>query len=318
MEKLKIKTVEPGFCERLFSILPQKYKESYGLLSYEQKQKLTEIRLRAFMPCSFTVAGVNVPMTDSGGECIKSSTFELCEIVSLLCEGSVYSYGEYIKNGYIPFCGTRVGLSGTACVDNGIIRSFNDITSLNIRVPGYIRNAAESVIRYVYENGPENTLGIIAVSPPNCGKTTFLRSFASGISQMKYQQAVMPMRVCIADERQEIYSQKMFEQCICDVISGVPKVKALEIAMRTLSPQVIVCDEIGNEREAEMLYNAYSNGIYLVASVHGNGMSELYRKKYMKALIRAGVFKTAYLLERNGDVISGKIEKMDCPLEEIL
>ncbi len=312
MENVKIKKTEVPFCDRVFSVLPEKYKEAYELLSTEEKLALTEIRLRAFMPCTFTVAGMNIPMRNGKtGELISCTLRELEEIVSEVCRGSVYSYSEHIKNGYVPFCGTRIGLSGTACTENGEIKSFTGFSSLSIRIPGFVADAADGMLKYVFDNGIENTLGTIAISAPNCGKTTFLRSFAAGLSRVFSTKREQALRVCIADERQEIYSEKLFKNCICDVISGVPKAKAVEMAMRTLSPQIIVCDEIGSDSEAEMLCSAYSGGIYLVVSMHGTDLCDLYRKKYMRKLVEAGAFKTAYILERKQEKILGSIQRLE-------
>ena len=186
MERVSIRTVERTFCDRIFDILPEKYKTAYSILSQEQKLNLNEIRLRAFMPCSFTVSGSNVQMINPHTkESIVSSTREIEDIVHRMCEGSIYAYSEHIKNGYIPFMGTRVGFAGNACVEDGEIKSFVNFTSLNIRVPRYIWDASREFVNYISLKGIENALGVLVVSPPGCGKTTFLRSLACNLSDRK-------------------------------------------------------------------------------------------------------------------------------------
>ncbi len=306
-EKVKIKTLELPVLEKLLTLLPQRYRQAYNLLCEAEKNSLTEIRIRADMPCSFTACGRNIIMKSPENGCaLRSDLREIEAIVYELCRGSVYSFSEHIKNGYIPFGGTRVGISGTAYTADGKILGFNKISSLNIRIPRYI-NAADEMLSHIAECGYENALGVIAISPPNCGKTTFLRALAAGLSDSK---SVNPLRVCIIDERDELYCEKHYKGCFCDVISGVPKAKAVEIATRTLSPQLIVCDEIGNSAEARLLHMAHSSGIYLAASFHGEGLRELSGKEHFKALIQSGAFKTAYILERVGGSITGRIEKI--------
>ncbi len=313
--RIKARPDEAVAVQRIFDILPTRYKNAYNSLAWADKVGITEIRIRADMPCSFTACGRNIPMRENaGGAVLMSDIKEIESIVYRLCEGSVYSCSEHIKKGYIPFCGTRVGISGTAYTNDGKIQGFNKVSSLNIRIPRYI-NAADDMLSYIEREGVENSLGVIAVSPPNGGKTTFLRSLAKGLSDTKRRN---PMRVCIIDEREELFCRGMLRDCICDVISGIPKAVAIELAVRTLSPQLIVCDEIGGEYEAKLLYEAALGGVYLAASFHGAGTPELLRKDYLKKLICAGAFKTAWVAGRHDSFRFAKIERLSevCEAEE--
>ena len=137
------------------------------------------------------------------------------------------------------------------------------------------------------------------------GKTTFLRALAAGLSD--YSENGFGKRVCIIDERGELYNRKKLLSGFCDVISGIPKLKAIEMVTRTMSPQVIVFDEIGNEGEAELLCSAYSGGIYIAASVHGNSLSDVSAKNGIRKAINSGVFKTAYLMKRSACYGEGEI-----------
>ncbi len=301
--KIKFKTVLSPFTEKILRVLPQKYTAAYLRLGEYERLKLTEIRIRANQPCSFTVENRNVPMIYNGG-IIISECDEIEMILEKICEGSVYSFADTIKNGYVPYYGTRIGVCGVGnCVDEEYVGQ-KSITSISIRIPGFIPNVADEFLNVALRKGIENSMGVLCVSPPNCGKTTFLRALAQGLSDIYSDFA---MRVCIIDEREEIYNRKLFENCICDVIAGMPKFLSAQNAVRTMSPQILIFDEIGDEEEAKMLCSAYSGGIYVAASVHGNGINDVMSKKYIRLAVENGVFSTLYFLSRNCGKIQGRI-----------
>lgn len=159
MQIVSIKTVERSFCDKIFDVLPERYKTAYNRLCEYERLNVTEIRIRANMPCSFTSCGRNIPMTDyEKKEVIESSSAEIEDIVIKMCEGSLYAFSEHIKNGYIPFMGTRVGLTGIASFKDGEIKSFISFSSLSIRVPKFLKDAAGNLANYISFKGIENTL----------------------------------------------------------------------------------------------------------------------------------------------------------------
>lgn len=297
--------MEQPFIRDILDLLPEKYGRAYDKLTHFERVNLCEIRIRADRPCSFTVGNKNIPMRCDGENIILSSASEIEDILERLCDGSVYSFSDMIGEGYIPYKGTRIGVCGNGGSVDGKYDGQRKITSVSIRIPGEIVNAADSVLEYINANGVGNTMGILAISPPNCGKTTFLRALARGLSDVTLSHT--PKRVCIIDERDELYNDRMMKNCFCDVIKGVPKVRALEMAVRTMSPEVIVVDEIGNEREAELIGKAYSGGIYVAASVHGNDTNNMTASEAVKRIIGKGVFGTAYVMKDNAAYSPGKI-----------
>ena len=103
---------------------------------------IDEIRLRLMRELSLTMEGRNVLC---GVICRKE---DLEYTVERLCQGSMYSHAESIREGVITTdCGIRAGVCGTAVSMNGRVEYIRDITSVCIRIPHRIHGAADEVFR---------------------------------------------------------------------------------------------------------------------------------------------------------------------------
>ena len=98
------------------------------------------------------------------------------------------------------------------------------------------------------------------------------------------------MRVVLADSRRELADGEFPTDSMISVLSGYPKGRDIEIATRSLSPQMIVCDEIGNECEARAILGATACGVPVIASVHADNLSQLIRRPGIDLLHANGVF----------------------------
>ena len=69
----------------------------------------------------------------------------------------------------------------------------------------------------------------------------------------------------MVDERGEIYPQELSgpdqQLPAVDTLSGIPKERAVQMALRTLSPQVIVLDELGSLAETAALEQGFFSGV---------------------------------------------------------
>jgi stage III sporulation protein SpoIIIAA len=74
----------------------------------------------------------------------------------------------------------------------------------------------------------------------------------------------------------------------------------VEIATRTLSAQVIVCDEIGDTEEAMSLISSHHGGVPLVASAHGGTVEEILRRTGIRLLHEAHLFGAYVGIRRDG------------------
>ena len=92
----------------------------------------------------------------------------------------------------------------------------------------------------------EDVRNTLIISPPKCGKTTILRDLARSLSNRGY-------RVGICDERSEIAGcyNGMASYDLgsrTDILDGCPKSEGMIMLIRSMSPDVIITDEIGQAR----------------------------------------------------------------------
>lgn len=203
------------------------------------------------------------------------------ETLLLLTDNSVYSVNDKLNNGFLTIeGGHRVGICGTAVMNNGSISAIRNISSINIRIKREITGAADRIIPYIKtENGICNT---IIISPPKCGKTTLLRDIARVLGNYH--------NVSIVDERSEIAGMyagtpqndvgvqtTVFDGCIKSV--------AIPIVIRSMSPEIVITDEIGSEEDMEAINYALKSGVKIITSAHGDTLENIRRKPILKNII---------------------------------
>lgn len=281
--------------------LPQDVRDCLDILKDENKiDGLSEIRLRDGGYQSVVLFGKELVISKDKKvyflpkEPLFLTSKELSETVFRLCDGSVYSHFDELKNGYISKKGIRIGVSGIGIIKNGAPSGFSKYSCINIRIPRHIEKCSDPIFSHIKEKSLSLVGGILVISPPSGGKTTFLRSFAARLSKGFFDKdGFCRKRVCIIDERGEIFSRDAFDGGLCDFVSFLSKGYSIELATRSLSPQYIVCDEIGNENDALAIYDGAAKGITFVASCHGRSINDVLIKPSMKKLIDSKVFSTA-------------------------
>ena len=69
-----------------------------------------------------------------------------------------------------------------------------------------------------------------------------------------------------------------------DVLSGYPRSHGMEIAMRTLSPEYIICDELSSREDRQALLQCIGSGIRICTSVHAGSYEELLRHPVLQEI----------------------------------
>ena len=137
--------------------------------------------------------------------------------------------------------------------------------------------------------------GLILVGEPDSGKTTLLRSAAHFL-------ALQNKTLCVIDERRELYPE-MTDACgliradPIDCIAGLPKGMAVQMALRTLSPQVILLDELGGMDEVQVLEQGMFSGVDFVATLHAASWEEAFCRPQLRAMQQNGALQAVVLLK---------------------
>lgn len=298
---------------KILKYLPHRVSDAIEKFLETIKQNIiyvSEIRLRVNSPISLSYCGRNI--TRFGGEFIVCHENEVAETLQKLCEDSVHTYSETLKDGYVILeNGYRIGVCGRAGIEKDAVRSVYGITSLSIRIPHPVKGVSGEIMPCLVEHG--RIQSALFYSAPNVGKTTLIRDIAATFSK-----GSRAKRVSLIDTRGEIYMKEMFEESIADVLRGYPRAKGIEIATRTLSPEVIFCDEIGSLDEANAILSAENSGVPLIATAHADSYEALLKRPNIRILCEANVFRYYIGLSRAAGVSSFSYDIFDAKKNEVL
>ena len=233
---------------------------------------LSEIRVRCNGRSAIVLSGENIPLFTA------LTQTEIADIYDRAAGGSIYSHTEEIKRGFISMPrGVRVGISGSLPDSSSVL---TDVSTLVFRIPASISESAGALFSIWQKN---ERRGMLIYSSPGGGKTSALRAIAGIISRE------LLLRVAVIDERREFVSDD-YKDCAVDILKGFDKARGIECAMRTLSPEVIIIDEIGNFSECEALLAVGRGGIPIIATAHADSFSEVTEKASIRPLCSAGYF----------------------------
>ena len=271
--------------------------------------KLYEIRIRVNKPLMINYASKfyflgleGVTDKDNSIICDKS----LIEGIILRASNhSIYSVNEDIKKGFITVSGgIRIGLCGDVVSENNIVKTIKNFNSINIRFPHEVKNCSLNIINYLIETG--QVLNTLIVSPPGSGKTTFIRDICYQISSKN-----LALNLLLLDERNEISASSMgINQMdvgnLTDIMLYSTKKQGFENGIRSMSPNVIIADELGNKEDFDSILYASNCGVSVVATIHANSVIDLKNKSNFSEVLNKKIFKRyVFLSSRNG---AGTIE----------
>lgn len=286
-------------------LLDCKLRSAIDNIPDHELSKLHEIRLRRGGKLSVSAYGSEYFVTPAGQ--LRSSPEKAVDVTPEEIEhtyrealqNSVYSFEKEICRGYVTYeGGCRVGFCGKAvCTADEHLTSIKEISSVNIRIAKEVIGCADELYNKLFSQG---LTSVLIAGPPASGKTTVLRELCRKLSEN--------YRISLIDERNEIAAMyKGVPQndigYKTDVFSSYPKAEAMMTAVRVMSPQIMICDEIGSDDELRAFEYALNSGIYLIAACHAGSMDELTRRKTLAALIEQKAFKKVVFLG-NGALIS--------------
>lgn len=295
-----------GRFQALCKIFPESLRIPLLALDDATQGAAQEIRLRAGKPVQICSGAESLFLTakgqagkDAADTALTATADEIFEVFRAVCGYSVHSHQGEIAQGFVAFQGGhRVGLCGTAVTADGAVTGMRDVSSLNIRIAKQIYGCADDVLACA----GWGSKGVLLAGAPGSGKTTILRDMARQLASGEQAK-----KVALIDERGELAAswqgvpQNDVGSCT-DVLSGYSKREGILMAVRALSPDIIICDEIGREADIDALKTGATCGVKLAASVHASTMEEVLRKPFVRELAALGAFGVVVLLEGKNKV----------------
>ena len=288
--------------ERILNKLPDEIKKSFECLPDHVIENFEEIRIKTGCD-TIVISGGNEYMLNDK-HIVTSQVIE--EILNKLLNYSFYAYEDELANGYITIeGGHRVGICGRVTMKNGCVSLIKDISSLNIRKSREVIGVSDKIIGEIINDNTGQISNTLIISPPKCGKTTLIRDISRTLSIKGY-------RVGICDERSEIagcYAGKpSFELGHrTDILDGCPKAQGIRMMIRSMSPDVIVTDEIGKPEDMYAIKDALNAGVNIITTIHGGSFEEV-SGSAAGSLISAGAFDTLIFL--SSDPSTGTVKRI--------
>ncbi|WP_303823793.1 hypothetical protein [Ruminococcus flavefaciens] len=291
--------------ESITAYFPEKLRKLILGIPATLLEDLTEIRLRTAGPVYLVYSDRILYLCISGrlSSVYNESAYivgasVIRDIVDRLCHFSVHSCTKQLSEGFFVIeNGVRVGLSGA--YSSSINPILTEFTSLNFRLSRSVDGCAEEIFSSYYDNN------IMICGGVNSGKTTILRDICRLCGNLR--------KTALIDERNEI-------SCLCkgvpqrsigvmtDVISNISRSEGIVSAIRTLSPEVIVCDEIASVDDSEAIISGIGCGVKFIVTAHGNCFTELMKRKEIIKLKESGLMDIIIFLK--GASAPGKIREV--------
>lgn len=286
-------------------LFPAHMKQAFLQPHFDMSQ-VYEIRLRVNAPLILIYGGKEYFLTKNGefsreeSESFIVRAEDLKETMEYISNYSLYAFEEEIRQGFITIQGGhRVGIAGKTVLDGDKIKSVKYISYINIRLSHQIKGCADAVLPYIIKNN--KICHTLIISPPRCGKTTLLRDLIRQVSNgNRYLSGVS---VGVVDERSEIGGcyQGIPQNDLgirTDVLDCCPKAEGMMMLIRSMSPEVVAVDELGDYEDIHAIESVIHCGCKLFATVHGSSIEDMKRKPLMQRLVQEKIFERYVVLHK--------------------
>ncbi|KAA0561020.1 stage III sporulation protein AA [Rossellomorea aquimaris] len=291
--------------QEVLALLPSTISDKVLTLPQDLIDRIEEIRVRTNRVLEVTARGkpyfLSYTVTEEDSE----------QLINKLSRHSFYTLEEELKRGYITIeGGHRVGLAGKVILEGGVVKGIRNLSSFNIRIARQKLGISDSIFPYVYDAGWKHTM---IIGSPQTGKTTLLRDLARMISTGVPEKNIPPFKVGIVDERSEIAGcvngipQLMFGPRV-DVLDACPKAEGMMMLIRSMSPDVLIVDEIGRVEDGQAIQEAVNAGITLVMTTHGYTFGEVAKRPVIKDIVNLQTIERFVELRRGDE--PGKVHEV--------
>ncbi|HJC64003.1 MAG TPA: stage III sporulation protein AA [Candidatus Blautia merdavium] len=285
-------------------LFPARIRDALEAARFSMEQ-IYEIRLRVNAPLIVIFKGKEYFLTQQGGfsreesEACFVSAEDLKETMEYISNYSMYAFEDEIRQGFITIQGGhRVGIAGKTVLEGDKIKSVKYISYINLRLSHQIKDCAVPLLPYIIKDS--RICHTLIISPPRCGKTTLLRDL---IRQVSNGNRYLPgVSVGVVDERSEIGGsyQGIPQNDLgirTDVLDCCPKAEGMMMLIRSMSPEVVAVDELGDYEDIHAIESVIHCGCKLFATVHGSSIEDMKRKPLMQRLVQERIFERYIVLQ---------------------
>ncbi|NBD22695.1 stage III sporulation protein AA [Paenibacillus glycinis] len=304
-------------------LLPAELAEVVSRLPESLKEEVEEIRIRENRPLEigtsrgfWFLSRTGQPLAHPEGAYKPSA--EVCrKLLERVTNHSLYAMEEELRRGYITVAGGhRIGLAGRTVLEGGSVRGIRDIAAFNVRIAREVVGAAAGLLPKLLDHKRQTLLSTLVVAPPQQGKTTFVRDLARAASSGDWGHPSANgwpgRKVGIIDERSEIAA------CVrgvptfdvgprTDVLDACPKAEGMMMMLRSLSPDILIVDEIGRDEDAAAILDASHAGVAVIATAHALDLEDARARPVLGKLLEAGAFRLCAQLQRGGGGLTARV-----------
>jgi len=306
-----------------FEWLPHTLRRLLAKLPPAVADELEEIRIRENRPLEvgyggrFAFVAADGTLSADHGPGYRPSREDCRALLEKLTDHSLYAVEEELRRGFVTVAGGhRVGLAGRTVLEGGAVRHLRDVTGFNVRIARARTGCSAKLLPELLDVAARTVRHTLLISAPQQGKTTMLRDLARAVSAGEWNHPSARnwsgRKVGVVDERSEIAACERGVPSFdlgprTDVLDACPKAEGMMMLIRSMSPEVLVVDEIGRAEDAEALREALHAGVRVLATAHASGLADVFRRPVLAELAREGMFGAYAVLSRSGGRVAHRV-----------